>query len=622
MLHPGQRFDGFEILRLLGKGGMGEVYEAQQDVPRRRVALKVVSPWLGRDERALERFLREVEVQAQLEHPGIVPVISCGRTPQGQAYYTMQVVQGLTLGQLIHAARRIDLPTAVSPPGEPQAQATPTAAYTPPTPEEATAPSQHPVVIEYCRDRYRTTARIGAAAARVLAFAHRRGYLHRDIKPSNLMIDQHGQVRLMDFGLTRALDPDTDVSEPGILRGTVRYMSPEQARGEPIDHRSDLYALGVTLFELASGGHGVYDVDPRQRDLLLAAARQGRCRSLTALAPDVPPELERIIAATLAADPAERPPGAEVLARNLERFLGSSGTTTPGIPTQRRAKKFVGARWAALAFLALAGLFLSWLVLSSGGPTGSPARPDFPADYPKERIQPAAGLPIPLLGLRRETGDRPPGDDPLRGTVTLDPAPATDLRYLPHWCRKLSGSGKYYALPDDLTLTGGSDAVPTCLALDDDPRPRDFELTVHLQGLKTTRPGRKGLGIFLGWHAEGPGSYRALFLQMDQYPTLPNPWPHGVVRIGQGWIRTGDKAGILPLAPLDDGQPRELPLLLEVPWPKLIVRVQGDRLFLQVGEAKTNLRSPFPLRGPLGIWVQGREGRFREIVLRPLAKTP
>src|SRR5207249_1017684 len=107
-------------------------------------------------------------------------------------------------------------------------------------------------------DRYRFVARLGAVAARSLAYAHRQGFLHRDIKPSNIMVDHHGHLHLLDFGLTRSLAPDSEGTQPGTVRGTPWYMSPEQARGEPVDQRSDIYSLGVTLYELATGGLGPF----------------------------------------------------------------------------------------------------------------------------------------------------------------------------------------------------------------------------------------------------------------------------------------------------------------------------------------------------------------------------
>src|SRR5205085_121249 len=155
-----------------------------------------------------------------------------------------------------------------------------------PTPESLLAP--------YRQDRYAFTARVGSAAARALLAAHAKGVLHRDLKTSNLMLDEHGDVYLVDFGLARLLDPE-EGTHPGGIRGTPWYMSPEQAEGGPLDVRSDLFSLGVTLFELCSGMVGPYRVDRRDGDAILRAVRGGRAVPLREVAPDVPERLERVI---------------------------------------------------------------------------------------------------------------------------------------------------------------------------------------------------------------------------------------------------------------------------------------------------------------------------------------
>src|SRR5262245_58817371 len=238
VLQPAQRLGDFQIVRLLGQGGMGQVYEAQQLNPLRPVALKVLAPWLAENAEALQRFWREAEVPARLDHPAIVRIISTGET-EGTAFYAMQLVRGISLSDLIQRSResRTEVAAVATTPSQ-GVQGTPGRAAGP-LPGEAP-----PTALKSYRDnRCRFAARFGAVAARALAHAHQQGFLHRDIKPSNLMIDHHDQLYLVDFGLTRALQPGASSTRIGSIHGTPWYMSPEQARGEVVDERSDIYSL-------------------------------------------------------------------------------------------------------------------------------------------------------------------------------------------------------------------------------------------------------------------------------------------------------------------------------------------------------------------------------------------
>src|SRR5688572_19043460 len=189
MLQVKDRLGDFEIVRLLGKGGMGEVYEARQFNPDRPVALKVLAPWLANDDEALRRFWKEAEVPANLDHPGIVRIITTGKA-DGIAYYTMQLVRGISLAELVRLTSRTpvsDIATRsmdVETPSEAAPEAKPHPSPPAPLHDSDNVP---PLVRDYRRDRFTTVARIGAQAARALAYAHQKEHLHRDIKPSNLM---------------------------------------------------------------------------------------------------------------------------------------------------------------------------------------------------------------------------------------------------------------------------------------------------------------------------------------------------------------------------------------------------------------------------------------------------
>jgi serine/threonine protein kinase len=210
------------------------------------VALKVLAPWLAENEDALSRFRREVDVLAKLDHPGIVHVITTGRTKDGIAYYTMKLIRGISLSDLVREASQVQGGTLLEPTRSLAAAAHETPSEMGGGNLEAVEPAAGPpkeIIREYVTNRFPFIVRVGIAAARALHAAHQIGQLHRDIKPSNMMIDHHGQLYLVDFGLTRALNPSADVSQLGSIRGTPWYMSPEQARGAPIDQRSDIYSL-------------------------------------------------------------------------------------------------------------------------------------------------------------------------------------------------------------------------------------------------------------------------------------------------------------------------------------------------------------------------------------------
>src|SRR5436309_4897972 len=187
---------------------MGAVYEAEQDNPRRPVALKMIRPGLASPD-LVKRFAREAHVLGRLHHPGIAHVHAAGLTDDGQPYFAMELVHGLPL--LAHADRQ----------------------------------------------RLDTAARL-ALAARIcdaVQHAHDHGVIHRDLKPANVLVDETGQPKVLDFGVARATDADlhtTAGTEVGQVVGTLAYMSPEQAAGDPaaLDRRSDVYALGVVLFQL------------------------------------------------------------------------------------------------------------------------------------------------------------------------------------------------------------------------------------------------------------------------------------------------------------------------------------------------------------------------------------
>jgi tRNA A-37 threonylcarbamoyl transferase component Bud32 len=201
MLQEGTQIGKYRIVRKIGAGGMADVYQAQDSVMGRQVALKVLPPELSRDPERAARFEKEVRSLASLEHPGIVTIYDVGQD-NGCHYYTMALLTGQDLKQKI---------------------------------EEGIAPEQAIAIIR--------------KIAHVLEFAHSKGFVHRDIKPENIMFDQKGTPLLTDFGIARAVETGTRMTATGMSIGTPHYMSPEQARGEEAGPASDFYSLGVVLYE-------------------------------------------------------------------------------------------------------------------------------------------------------------------------------------------------------------------------------------------------------------------------------------------------------------------------------------------------------------------------------------
>ncbi|MBI1903483.1 MAG: SUMF1/EgtB/PvdO family nonheme iron enzyme [Planctomycetia bacterium] len=383
MTQIGDQLDEFRLRRLLGRGGMGEVYEAYQSSLDRHVALKILPDWLAGEPQALERFRREAAVAAQLDHPNILPIYSFGQAGT-RYYYTMKLVRGLALSAIIHRClgpETSERPTVTAPAVHTdthvEAQETqpgkPTAVFADSTPEsfDTDDPGFLGDIVASCRsDRFRFVARIGEQLAQALACAHRQGQIHRDIKPSNVMVDCAGQVYLIDFGLTRAISPNLTQGR----RGTPRYMSPEQIDLGPLDGRSDIYSLGVTLYELAAL-RPAFSGD--ESSTLAQQIRSGESRPLEELLPEVPRRLARSIRRAMHPHPQRRFQTAEEMAAELAACLtevSRGAADKAGVDVARspaRSKKFT----AWLAALAIAAAFASamavWQLIDSPGDGGS-----------------------------------------------------------------------------------------------------------------------------------------------------------------------------------------------------------------------------------------------------------
>jgi serine/threonine protein kinase/WD40 repeat protein len=319
----------FRLIRELGRGGMGVVYEAEQISLSRRIALKVLPFAAVLDKQQLARFKNEARAAATLDHPNIVAVYSVG-VERGVHHYAMQLVEGESLAQVI-ARLRSDRQLRYADGGlrkEEKAAATADfhsldpsrdSAIRNPQSEIPTALSTFPA--HESREYFRTVAQLGIQAAEALDYAHQNGILHRDVKPGNLLVDGAGKLWITDFGLAR-IEQDAGVTMTGDLIGTLRYMSPEQAlaKRDIIDHRSDVYSLGVTLYELLTLEPAFAGDDRQELLRQIAFLEPARPRQLQ---PDVPRRLETIVLKAIRKDPKQRYPTAQELADDLKCFLNS-----------------------------------------------------------------------------------------------------------------------------------------------------------------------------------------------------------------------------------------------------------------------------------------------------------
>jgi serine/threonine protein kinase/WD40 repeat protein len=334
----------YRIIREVGRGGMGVVYEAEQQALGRRVALKVLLRPAAQDARVLARFRRESRAAAQLHHSNIVPVFDVGQ--QGDTcYYAMQFIRGQALDQVFRELQRLRAGSAAGAEGgagagrlaqslwtgafepagsasdtrDPEPGPTPAARPAPPLAETTAAAlpdrSELSAVASNYRRYCRNVARLGLQAAGALAYAHGRGIIHRDIKPANLLLDSTGVLWVSDFGLAKTHDPA--LTDTGDLVGTVRYMAPGRFRGE-CDARADVYALGLTLYELLVLRPAFDGKDRLQ--LVEQIGRQEPAR-LRALDPRIPRDLETLLMKAIEKDPRRRYASADDLAEDLRRFL-------------------------------------------------------------------------------------------------------------------------------------------------------------------------------------------------------------------------------------------------------------------------------------------------------------
>ena len=342
----------YEILGLLGRGGMGAVYKARQKSLNREVAIKVLPPTIeDADMHYAERFIAEAQSMARLEHSNIIAVYDAGQTPGGLLYFVMQYVQGTDVAQMIQSSGRL-----------PAAHA-------------------HAITAHVCE---------------ALAYAHKNGLIHRDIKPANIMVDMEGRVKVADFGLAKAVDAQTGFTQSNMAVGTPDFVAPEALiPGMPVDGRADLYAVGVMLYQMLTGNipRGAWQpasvmapgTDPRFDQIIVKAMaydRESRHSSATELRqhldtllmPAVPaPDLQRYSSAQMPKTPPAQPQGGRSVRQNAvpgatpsPKPRALAGTPTPP-PEKSKTPLFIGIGVAA-------ALAVGAFVMFSGGKKQDVAR--------------------------------------------------------------------------------------------------------------------------------------------------------------------------------------------------------------------------------------------------------
>ena len=286
MLGRGTLFAGrYEVIEALGVGGMGEVYRVEDQKVGQEVALKLIKPEIAIDHKTIERFRHELKTARMISHRNVCRMFDLGEE-QGTYFITMEYIAGEDLKSFLRRSKQLALGTAVS------------------------------IAKQVCEG---------------LAEAHRLGVVHRDLKPGNIMIDKEGNARIMDFGIARSLAVKEMTGE-GVIVGTPEYMSPEQVEGQEVDQRSDIYSLGIILYEMVTG------TLPFGGNTPLSIAMKHKLeapRDPSELVSQLPDNLSRLILKCLEKNREKRYQNAEELRRELEKIEGSTTVTAPISPRRR-----------------------------------------------------------------------------------------------------------------------------------------------------------------------------------------------------------------------------------------------------------------------------------------------
>jgi hypothetical protein len=304
---PLPRIRGYRLVQKLGEGGMGCVYLGEDELLQRLVAIKTISPSRAGEGEARARFLREARTLATLDHPHVVRVYALGES-DAQLYLVMEYVEGQTLAAHLASAGPLPVDQAL---------------------------------------------RIAREVAQALAAAWARGIVHRDVKPANILLDRGAHAKVADFGLARqARSGEAEITAAGLTAGTPHYMAPEQIRGEVPDFHSDVYSLGLVLWEMFAGEKAFKGRTPGE---VVARQLADAVPPLRNVRADVPPNVEALVQSMTAKSAEERPPSYPELLRRLDADLEGGGAT-PTLPSTRSQPRPVDRRRRRPAWLAAAGL--------------------------------------------------------------------------------------------------------------------------------------------------------------------------------------------------------------------------------------------------------------------------
>jgi eukaryotic-like serine/threonine-protein kinase len=412
----------YEVLGVVGTGGMSSVYKAHDQLLERNVALKVLHAHFGGDEEHVARFRREAQAVAQLSHPNIVTVIDRGEA-DGRQFIVFELIEGENLKELV----------------------------------ERTGPL--PV---------RRAVELTLAVARGLAFAHEHGLVHRDVKPQNVLLNGEGEAKVTDFGIARSLDVEHGVTQTGTVLGTSNYLSPEQASGLPVTPATDVYSLGVVLYELLTA-----EV-PFPGDNFVVVAMKHRHDAVPNILerrPDVPVRLAAALERALEKDPAQRFSSMREFAAELERCLDGLGSwdsertfvaPQPGLrqsaPSRTRARRRRRPVLIVLA-LVLAAAAITAGVLALDGSHGN---------KPPPSVAPGVTAAVHAVGSYDPQSDG--GDGSEHNTGLHSVTDATDGDPATYWTTDIYNSANFGGLKPGvgLVLDAGSAVALRSLAVTTD----------------------------------------------------------------------------------------------------------------------------------------------------------